>query len=343
MVKVLADFHHTGLYYSLKLLFEDRLGMELYRPIGGDWLLEGFWRIAEPYQNDWQTLNQYLSIHQEAIPQDPAYQLNEGAERVNGIYKIGWQRAIELQTFKHMKFDYLIPSIPLHYRDWHRLRDLFQPQAKVICQVGNSFEAFPFEWTQNLLSSSKASQVPQDKHVCFYHQEFPLDIFAPAPLPIQNSVSSFLHQFSRRKDYELWLKMQEAMPEWEFREYGSGGKEPYLVTDSEVAQAMLASRLVVHFKEEGDGYGHIIHNLFAMGRVVITKKDYYCNRMAGDLMIEGKTCFFWRDDQSVAWNIERILSFNLDEIGANAYKRFKEIVDFDKEAVAIQNFLKEAL
>jgi len=311
--------------------------MELYRPIGVDWFAEGFWRIAEPYQNDWQTVNQYLSIHQSEIPKD--MRLNEAVVVDDGIYRIGWQKAITLDKFKNLEFDYVVGSIPLHYREFTRLRNLYQPKAKVICQVGNSFD-FPWEWAQNILSSSKYAHIPPDKHHIFYHQEFSLDVFRFAPLPKQKTISSFLHHFNRRKDYPLWLEMKRLMPDWEFKQYGSLGIEPYPNTDEEVSQAMRASRLVVQFKEEGDGFGHIIHNSFATGRAIVTKKEYYQDKMASDLMVDGATCLFWRDNQSVQWNIDRILSFNLDDIGRNAYHRFNEVVNYDKEANEIQRWLE---
>jgi hypothetical protein len=45
-MRVLADFHHGSLLRSLVMLFEDRLGMELYRPIGLQWLHRGYWAIS---------------------------------------------------------------------------------------------------------------------------------------------------------------------------------------------------------------------------------------------------------------------------------------------------------
>lgn len=342
MVKVLADLHHTGLYYSLHLLFEKRLGMELYRPIGTDWFAEGFWRIAEPYQNDWQTVNQYLSIHQAGIPE--FMRLNAVGDIKNGVYEIGWQRAIELQTFKQMKFDYIVASIPLHYREFTRLRNLYQPDAKVICQVGNSFD-FPWEWSQNIMSSSKYDNVPPDKHIVFYHQEI-ADVFTYAPLPKQKSISSFLHSFARRRDYPKWLQMQKLMPDWEFHEYGSQGKEPYLETDEAVAQAMLASKLIVQFKEEGDGFGHIIHDSFAMGRPVLTMKAYYQGKMAFDLMEDNVTCLFWNPDEGVEYNVHRLQELSDDDwqaIGSNARARFMSVVDYEQEAENIKLFLRGCL
>lgn len=342
MVKrVLADLHHTGLYHSLQLLFENRLGMELYRPIGLDWFGEGFWRVAEPYNNDWQTVNQYLSLHQEGLPNESRYRLNRDALVENGVYRIDGQRAVELQTFKKIKFDYLVPSIPLHYREWHRLRNLYQPTAKVICQVGNQFD-FPWEWAQNILSSTKYSQIPSHISHIFYHQEFPLDIFSFAPTRNTKVISSFLHLFHRLKDYQLWLKLPEMMPEYTFKEYGAEGKEPYLESDELLAEAMKNSDLIVHFKEGGDGFGHIVHNVFAIGRPLLTKKEYYKGKMAFDLMVDGATCLFWRDDKPFEWNIDRIKSFNWADLGVNAHNRFNEVVNFEREAGEIAQFLEKA-
>ncbi len=46
-MRVLADYHHGSLLRSLVMLFEGRLGMELYRPIGLEWFHEGYWAVSE--------------------------------------------------------------------------------------------------------------------------------------------------------------------------------------------------------------------------------------------------------------------------------------------------------
>lgn len=315
--------------------------MELYRPIGGDWFLEGFWRIAESYNNYWVTVNQFLSVHQSEQPADSQHRLNPTDIVKNGVYHIGWQRAIELQTFKEMEFDYIVASIPLHYREFTRLRNMYQPNAKVICQVGNQFD-FPFEWATNIMSSTKYTDIPPNINKVFYHQEFSLEDFHHVPMRYTRKVSSFLHQFSTRIDYPLWKEMRGVMGDWEFKQYGSGGTEAYPPTDVDVAEAMRDSDLIVHFKEEGDGFGHIVHNVFAVGRALLTKKEYYEGQMPFDLMLDGETCLFWRDDKTLRWNVERILSHDLEEMGEKAHRRFTEIVDYDKEELLIRDFLKRA-
>jgi hypothetical protein len=311
--------------------------MELFRPIGVDWFGEGFWFVSAPYQNSWMTVNQYLSINQDALPAEPRYRLNKVDTFEGGVYKVGWQKAVTLDTFKKMKFDYIVASIPDHYREYVRLRNLYQPQAKVICQVGNEFDINNID---NILSSTKYVGMPFDKHFISYHQEFPLGIFSFSPVPNSRVISSFLHSFHARKDYPIWLKMIEKLPDWTFKEFGAEGKEDYPQTDEDTAQRIRESDIVVHFKQEGDGFGHIVHNVFAMGRVLITKEEYYKGKMAYDLMIDGVTCLFWRDDQSVEWNLARILTSNLERIGLQAHNRFNEVVNYQRESDDIKQWLK---
>lgn len=60
-MNILVDFHHPGLYHSLQLLFEDRLGHCLFRPVGHDWWDAGYWRFGEAIAGDDRLAQRYLS------------------------------------------------------------------------------------------------------------------------------------------------------------------------------------------------------------------------------------------------------------------------------------------
>lgn len=45
-MRALVDRHQADLYYSLQLLFEDRLGVQLFTPIGHEWWDEGYWNFG---------------------------------------------------------------------------------------------------------------------------------------------------------------------------------------------------------------------------------------------------------------------------------------------------------
>ena len=56
MKNVFIDKHHEGLFDSLVLLFEKRLGWRLYTQAGIEWYKEGLWNVY-PHPS---TAEQYL-------------------------------------------------------------------------------------------------------------------------------------------------------------------------------------------------------------------------------------------------------------------------------------------
>ena len=107
MRQIFTDLHHGDLFYSLHRLFVERLGWELYRPIGLDWFNAGYWKIAEPYGNAQDTINQYLEINHAGYHQ---YKNLNGEHYVEDdiyhVYDPGhdyYQKAITLEKFKSMK------------------------------------------------------------------------------------------------------------------------------------------------------------------------------------------------------------------------------------------------
>ncbi|MEK6881264.1 MAG: hypothetical protein AABY22_16705, partial [Nanoarchaeota archaeon] len=142
-MKVFTDFHHGDLYYSFQLLFEKRLGWELYRPIGTDWQSEGFWKIADPYGDNSDTIMQFLGISPGWKPKDQTPPLNDVSYKEGDVYQLfeyphgTRHKAITLETFKEMDIDIVIASIPAHFAPFQRLIDLYKPKAKLICHFGN--------------------------------------------------------------------------------------------------------------------------------------------------------------------------------------------------------------
>src|ERR1035437_2463429 len=59
MANVLVDRHHAGLFHSLQLL-GDRLGWDVYTPIGMDWWTERIWQFGFVFGDD-RLARQYLN------------------------------------------------------------------------------------------------------------------------------------------------------------------------------------------------------------------------------------------------------------------------------------------
>lgn len=325
-----------NLLYSLHLLFEERLGFNLYRPIGMEWFANGFFRVAEPYGNAPDTIGQFLSINDRNY--DSFTNLNGNYKLEDDIYHIQdpenkfQQKAITFDKFKEMEFDYIVASHPLH-GNWEHLLQ-YQPKAKFIQQIGNEGQTSD---ARNILCST-ADFVPKDyQNYIKYHQEFLLsDCFYEEPKN-HNIVKSFVVSLP---EPETYFKYKESLPEFDFKAYGVGSPDG-TVSGVGIPQMMRDSAFGYHVKPM-DGFGHVIHKWFANGRPLIIRGNYYKGKMAEPLLIDGVTCIDI-DKHSFEENIKLIKYWsepdNHIKMCQNARKRFEEVVNFDSEALAIQEWL----
>jgi len=333
------------------MLFEDRLGWELYRPIGLEWFHEGFWKI----NNQEDTARQFLEPGDAFTPKDGTPLLNKIQTRVPrmrpGAYMIedpgGITRhwAITLEAFKKEKFDFIIASIPAHVEPFKELIRKYQPEAKLIIQMGNNWniDNYPGE---NVL----ASIAPQltSANAYFYHQEFDLEIFRPEPVPTQpanRKVYSFLNIIQNSgigwTDYQELKKILERQG-WEFRAYGGQCPDGNMTGARELADKMREAMFVFHVKPGGDGFGHIIHNAYAVGRPVITRPSHYKGQLAEQLLVPGTFIDLDKYGRGEVKNMLTRLAHSpaeLNKMGERAAARFREVVDYNKESEEIKKWL----
>lgn len=346
-MKVLADFHHQALYHSLKMLFEDRLGWELYRPIGTEWHTEGFWMIY----NHPATVAQYLGLDQASVlptdvhgvplkEQDRKNLHIDGSDGIYSVwdptYKISY-KAITLEAFKDTQFDIVLSSIPQHIPMYNKLITQYQPSAKHIFQIGN-------RWSQaagikNIMAST--SHFNSSVNTVFYHQEFDLNIFKYEEPIFHNTVGSYVHYM---KDPGTMENVKSLLPGWQFTRYGAGAV-PLQGVDT-VANTMRNSSFTWHNKPGGDGFGHVIFSTYACGRPAIVWGNQYTNCLASKLFTHGETCI---DASELFSSSDSEISKLLQYYGEperhkamceNAYNRFKEVVNFDEDFKKIKKFLE---
>ena len=132
------------------------------------------------------------------------------------------------------------------------------------------------------------------------------------------------------------------LPGWKFTRYGAGMTDNIMqITD--MAAAMKRSAFTWHFKPEGDGFGHSIHNSYACGRPAIIWEPHYRGKLAGELLQDGLTCInaSGKSLEEVAgllgfWSIPE----NHKMMCMNAYNRFANVVNFDAEFDKIKVFLQ---
>lgn len=342
---IFTDFHHSSLLRSLVMLLEERLGMEVYRPIGMPWFTEGYWKI----NNQADTAKQYLSFEQAELP-DGTPPLNEpdgwdswgdGVFLCKDPGGATRNRACTLEFFKKNKFDYLIASIPAHVEPFKELIRKYQPQAKLIIQMGNNWDISRYAG-ENVLASIEPVEV-LDTNVCFYHQEFDVDVFkSPTEEPEAKNVSSFVNCIKESSAWSDFMNLKDHMKTYSFRAYGGQCPDGNMNGPKELADKMRESRFVFHVKPGGDGFGHIIHNAFCAGRPIITRASDYRGQLAGRLLMPDT--FIDLDRLGIDGVADMILRRDANKgdfhmLGRRAAKRFRQVVDFEREASDIRKWL----
>jgi len=342
MYTVFADQHHFGLYNSLKLLFEDRLGGTLYRPIGREWLDAGYWRIAEIYNNHPTTIAQYLGIHDDYVSEDGVYNIWENGHKF-------FQHAITLDRFMREPIDIVIASVPEHVESFARLCATHPNHPKFIYQIGNSWNIDGSLPVKNIMASARMGGMSIGLHTIEYHQEFDTKIFKPRvefSYP-DNNIFSFINCLNTASiyahDWPLFTGLESAMPDWKWQTFGGSCRDGEMNGQQAVADKMREAKFVWHVKAGGDGYGHVLHSAIACGRPLIVKKSYYMGKLAEPLLIDGVTCIDI-DGLSIPQIVNKIVdNSKLDRYLAMcqaAHQTFAHYVDFNAEGEALKQFMQ---
>ena len=332
-MNVLIDIHHHDLFRSLNILFFNRLGYQVYIPIGIDW------NIQVKYDNypNMDARHQYLTYVKDW--------LNIGGDLSNVKF-------LTLDEYKDINIDIHVASITENTLAFLESSRIYGKKTKHIFQSGNNFHPSLLEGiVNNLMSSSTiVYKLSNCKNKCFYHQEFDLNHFKPInPCLNINSVHSIQHYFGTGMhpyaiDHALFLKLKSELPSFDFAFYGFGNeKGPITNTPKYMSEFYQNSGFIYHVKPQGDGYGHIYHNSYACGKPVIYKSEYlnsYSIDMTPMMLFDEDTSIDL-SKLSVAEAASKINIFAKDytTVSDNVYKKFKQIVDFDKEFVDIQKFL----
>lgn len=347
-MRVLADHHHAALFHSLYMLFEERLGWELYRQIGPEWYPDYWYIYDHPH-----TVNQFLGTHQgteipldvwgKPLPEQERknlhYTVEDGIYYVRDVSHGATHRAITLDKFKEMDFDIVISSVPQHIGRFNKLVAKHQPKAKHIFQVGNAWTHLP--GVNNIMASTAPFPVAPGINLVNYHQEFDLSHFKYEPPEFHNVVHSYVHYMKETHIMDS-VASSPSLPGWTWRKFGAG--MPQSIQDSRgVGDAMRASGWTWHYKPEGDGYGHTIFSSYACGRPAIVWGNFYQGKLASELFMDQKTCIDASryPNTQLATLIKRFSEPDRHKrMCADAYTRFREVVDFDAEAEMLKRFLE---
>lgn len=340
-MKIFTDLHHGDLYYSLHLLFERRLGFELYRPIGLDWFNKGYWKIAEPYGNPKDTIGQYLDINKKGyIPYKNLNGQHYVEEDIYHVYTPGhdyYQKAITLEKFQEMDFDIIMPTFPGHDHPFERLRNKYHPKAKMIMQMGNKNQTTHLP---NVLHSSAYPNPRPGQNCVFYHQEISPDLFSyTPPNPGTRQVNAILNLAA---DLNVFNRLKSNIYNADWKYYGAGCPDGALSGARGVSEKMKEANVAFHPKM---GVGHVTRGWFAIGRPIITRMSLH-RQAGGDalkLFEPGATCIDL--DSNTIHEAEKLVREALRpdknlEWCKRVNKRFKQVINYDRDEIKVRRFLE---
>jgi hypothetical protein len=363
---MLVDYHHHDLWESLELLCA-RLGWDLYRPMGMDWFEQEYWNFERAWHGD-SVAKQYLEPWDSDQVWEPTGTLDLtqglGPDPTKG-HRVRWDASHErwinlltLEQARDLRPNIVMASVAHNHEGLHRFAQ--EVGAKFGLHLGN-VRFSPIDMAEDRWDLADFGIVtsvlpaPVDKPHVVVHQEFSLEDFRHEDPPDGFRVSSFVNCFPENYvAYEGWRQVASQRPDYDWRVYGAYGS----VTEdqwaagnidkcSAVGDAMRASHVAWHTKQWSDGFGHVVHNWFSVGRPVIGHQWYYENQLAGPLWQEGETSFDIsnRTTDEVVSLIDR-LHGDPDlrlRMGENAARRFREVVNFDEEEQQIRRMFEAVL
>jgi len=349
-MNVLTDFHHADLYFSLHLLFEKRLGYELFRPIGYDWYHKGFWKIGDPYPDPLDTAKQYLELPKDGKLQhkDDIQKCGE-TELIDGIYEIPFkvsdeyyiQKAITFNKFLEMDFNIILATYFMHDKPYWLLVHKYKPNAIYLRQVGNIHDK-PRIPCHAIVATNEP--MPDEVRYIRYYPEHHRD-YCYAPPSNHNIIRSFIHCLPEYPESLSWFtKYEERLPELIWKMHGGSGRDG-AITNSEMPKAIKDSALIWHVKHTGCE-GLTPRQAMACGRPVIIKKSWSIIRNTLEQFIyeDGVNCIdldLYDDDDNVRKIKHYLEPQNHLEFCKSTAESFKEKVNFENEAERIKKFLRD--
>lgn len=333
-MKVFCDFHHEDLYESLQLLFQKRMGWQLFRPIGMDWFKEGLWKLhgwPEPHPD---TAKQYLDFYDAEPLGEKLWKCKKYI-----FWPDSFQTGIELALAKETQFDFFLATIPENVPLFTEFARQYSPKAKILFQSGNQWSPAPE--VKNFLNST-AIPIPVGMHGVYYHQEFHQEWVKPDVRPMPNTMVS-MQQIQPNPGRSRFFAIEKLLHGWKCKEYGAQNRDGAISIPREEFQKYADNAFFWHYKNMGEGYGFVIHKALATGRPVVCNYETLKNCAVGKILEPGWNCINVEglSDEEVARQIQAAMPEH-EKWAQAARSKFMEVVNFDAEFEAIKKFLENA-
>lgn len=278
-MRALIDRHQADLFYALQLVF-DRLGIEVYTPVGYEWFDEGYWQFGHEHLGR-ALADQFLGIDAKYEDGDDYWRTFDPAHPEREI------RCVTLPEFRAWdSWTHVVATVQDNQAGFARLAA--EVGAKYVYQVGNTRQEV--DWALDPLALV-SSEIPIVGRGVQMHQPFDHDTTFRFrdPAEAQTLVSSFVNLMPRLDEWPDTAALLARLP-FASHIYGIDGNDGNLHPVAEIADAMARSAFGLHVKPTGDGFGHVLHNWAAVGRPLIGRGRYYAGQLGERFWQDGVTC-----------------------------------------------------
>lgn len=322
-MNVFANFvGHEDAATSLHILFEERLGYQLFVPDGGE---------------DWRKLGLVFDIGRLVYHGSPFFVNN--IKHIPILHTSFNRKALTVKQFMETEIDIVVVSSGRVEVSFYNLTKKYKPNAVFIRQIPNLAE-IP-KVCKNVLLATK-TPMPQSVNYITHHPEHPHQ-FRYVPHRGLKSIKSFSNNLlSFKRDFATWNAAKKLLPEFQFFMHGMGTKDrgiPHHLLHKSMHEAMF----IWHTKSHG-GCGFVCREALACGRPLIVKKQY-CKAhktLAQDYLVDEVNCV----DLSVRQLPEAVEILkdwakpeNYGRKCEEVVKCFKERVNFKVEAENIRDWI----
>jgi glycosyltransferase involved in cell wall biosynthesis len=324
-MRFFVDFvGHSDLYYSMHLLFEKRLGHELYRPTGG---------------KEWEAVMPWTSTPPPGVGNICLKDEIQHLPIVTYNYE---QKLITLSQFKDMDFDFIVAT---GYENEAAVCDIvknYKPKAKAIRHIANIREK-PKN-CKNILLSTLEPMPSWANWIRFcpeHRQEYlPLENYIP-----NFKIKSFFNYMRSYPDvYSVWNSFKDELKEYTFFMHGGEGVD-LSIPQQNLPEVMQDSMFIWHTKPHG-GCGYVARQSLSCGKPLIVNKAF-CKKhqtLASEYLIDGKNCIDIDPAVRTAKDAFKIIrEWSNPEVYAQkaqeARNTFVKTISFENEANNIQKWL----
>ena len=334
--RILADRHHSALLRSLQILFEDRLGLELFVPVGPEWWDEGYWRFGQVYGDD-RLARQFLHLDAAYRPDGDWWTTRDPQYPRHPI------RCVTLDQARRAagSWRFAVATVQDNQHGFARFAD--EVGAAYVYQVGNTSQQV--DWGLDPLALV-AAEAPIEGRGVRYRQEFDSRAtfgYADPSLAVRDRVSSFVNcmpSASTWGDLQLAMARLDGM---DFRVHGIDGPDGNVTPATRVGSMMKRSAWAWHDKPHGDGFGHVIHGWASVGRPLVGHASNYRGRLAEPLWQDGRTCIDL-GSRGIENAIDELRRLSSDrkrhaEMCRAVRAEFDRYVDFDRDEREIRELL----